>query len=340
MSKMLKILTTGIIGATLAIGLSGCGDTELKDNEFKKYAICDNTNKGVARYGIDIQGLVNSFRLQGLKSTVIKKSDDNLELKIDNGMMLFNFHKIDEGELSKYDIKCYEMLAVKAEGKEFTKKDKTIGLIKFKLLGSRYNTEQQIRENKAKQELEDKQRKEAQAQRQREYDEKKAEQKRQKLAKQQLKIDEAQKQLNKAKIENEKLNIILNLQKQFEQTSGILRKIDNNPSKIEVWNSDKAKNIKLTDKILNDLLNLFEATKSINENIVRKRKSDIAKIKDYLKLDIHKRTASQIKNLFNIYGRFNYTFNEYTRYITSPKQAKKELERAKEYYNKIEKRGY
>ena len=284
---------------------------------------------------------VNGSRMNGIKA-VVTKSDEDLKLTIlADDEIVYKFKHIDEGELSKYNINCYEIQSFEVSGKQISRKDKTLsGMIKYKLFGMLLNSEQDIRDNKAKQALADKQRQEAQAKRQKEIEAQQAEQKRQKLAKQQLKIDEAQNKFNKAQSENEKLNKVLSIQKEFEQTSGILRKINNNPSKIEIWNSDEAKNVKLTNKILNDYLNLFEVTKTINESIVRKRKSDISTIKDYLKLDINKRTASHIKNLFNIYGRFNYTFNEYTRYITSPKQAKKELERAKEYYNKIEKRGY
>jgi hypothetical protein len=339
---MLKTLTTGIIGATIAIGLTGCGDTELTDAEIDKLAVCENSAKGVKRFNKSISSLVLGGRLKGIKSSVTKNGDElKLILSPDSESVEFLFQKIDEGELSKYDISCYEIQSIKGNNNTVTKKDKTLnGFTIMPFFGILLPSEQESRENKVKQELEDKERKEAQAQRQREYDEKKTEQKRQKLAKQQIKIDEAQNKFNKAQSENEKLNKVLSIQKEFEKTSGILRKINDNPSKIEIWNSDEAKNVKLTNKILNDYLNLFEVTKTINESIVRKRKSDISTIKDYLKLDINKRTASQIRNLFNIYGRFNYTFNEYTRYITSPKQAKTELERAKEYYNKIEKRGY
>jgi len=340
---MLKNLTAGIVGVTIVIGLTGCGDTELKDSEIKNLAICKNTSTGVARYKTDIEYIVTKARFSGSK-TIVTKNDDTLTITIDEGknQIIEKFKKIPEGELSKYNIKCYEMQSFQAGDKIFSKKDQTLNGLMWELYGMLLPTEQQIRKNKQKRELEDKQRQEAQAKRQKEIEVQQAERKKQKLAKQQLRIDNIKKELNDIQIAQEKLNRFLAIKKEFEKTSGIVKHVDNMPNKIQIWDSSEAKNVKLTNKILNDYLSLFEATKSIDKNILLKRKSDIETIKKYFNLDPSKRTVTYVHNLFNIYGRLNYNLNESINNmsIESASFLQQELEKADECYRQIDIQGY
>lgn len=69
---MLKILTTGIVSTTLAIGLSGCGKSEVPNEELKGLVVCSKQPTGMATHKVTIANAVSNFRRGGWKTIVEK----------------------------------------------------------------------------------------------------------------------------------------------------------------------------------------------------------------------------------------------------------------------------
>ncbi len=148
--KMLKTLTTGIIGATLVIGLTGC-QSELENDEVKGLKSCFTKPNGVVLWSNDILTVTNRLRNVGTKITVFKNGSELILNMGDDATIVLE-------EIDYNDSSCYEVQKITGDKGELVKDSgDNFLLVTAQFFGRLGLTKQEqeekiIRDNKKKQE--------------------------------------------------------------------------------------------------------------------------------------------------------------------------------------------
>lgn len=112
---MLKILKSGIIGASIILSLSGC-QSELSNEEIKGLKACYQKPTGIALWSNDILQVTNNIKNTGIDISVLQNGS---ELTIDMG----DDDKIVLEEIDYKNTTCYEVQSIQGKKGGISKED-------------------------------------------------------------------------------------------------------------------------------------------------------------------------------------------------------------------------